>query len=93
MPTLGRGSTDYEQSFITIGQDATLKGVSIFYPDQPCLNQIPAVYPPSIYMNGSNAACQDVELLNSYIGIWAVQVNHNCFAQELEIINIRISPF
>lgn len=77
----GRGQTNETYSFITIGLDAALKGVVIYYDGQPCTNSLPAVYAPTIYMNGDNAAVEDVELLNSYIGIWAVAAARHYIAR------------
>eukprot|EP01084_Bolivina_argentea_P076561 138771_1 len=81
MPYYGRGQTNETHSFITISEDASLKGVVIYYPEQPCGNAAPAEYPPSIYMNAQNAACEDIELLNSYIGIWAVSAHRHYIAR------------
>ena len=81
MPTYGRGNTDLKNSFINVTEDATLKGVVIYYPDQPCQNEIPSEYPATIHMYGNNAAIQDIELLNSYIGVWAVEAHRHYIAR------------
>ena len=70
LPTFGQGSDSLTNSFITIGLNAAMKGFVIYYPKQICnTNTQPLIYPPTLYLNGSNAAIQDVELLNSWIGI------------------------
>ena len=92
MPMYGQGLTNESHSFITIGEDASLKGVVIYYPNQPCTNSIVRnKFPPSIYMNGQNAAIEDVELLNSYIGIWAVKAHRHYIARvQGQPINIGV---
>ena len=54
--------------FITIEENATLRGVSIFYPEQARAG-VPVPYPWTIAMRGNNPALLDVELLNPYNGI------------------------
>ena len=68
----GRKSNNISDSFITIGHSATLQGVTIFYPQQLCDGSVPVEYPPTIWMNQANSAVFDVELLNSWYGIYAV---------------------
>lgn len=70
MPRGGRGSEN-GSAFISVTEDCTLKGFTIFYPDQ-APNAAPAPYPWTIAMSGNNAAVQDVELLNPWNGISAV---------------------
>eukprot|EP01084_Bolivina_argentea_P280852 480381_1 len=81
MPTYGKGQINESHAFIQITEDASLKGVVIYYPEQKCQNTIPLVYAPTIYMHGNNAAIMDVELLNSYVGIWAVAAHRHYIAR------------
>jgi len=65
--TEGAGS-ESGPSFITLQNNATLKGVVIYYPDQdPAVE--PRAYPYAIAMRGKNSAVLDMELLNPYNGI------------------------
>jgi hypothetical protein len=59
--------------FITLGTNSTLKGVVLYYPEQPTA-EAPKPYPWAIAMRGKNPAVHDVELLNPYQGIDA---SHN----------------
>lgn len=54
--------------FITLNDNATLKGVVIYYPDQNPEEE-PQAYPWAIAMRGKNPAVLAVELLNPYNGI------------------------
>jgi hypothetical protein len=54
--------------FITLNDNATLKGVVIYYPEQDPAEE-PAAYPWTIAMRGKNPAVLAVELLNPYNGI------------------------
>ncbi len=58
--------------FITLNTNSTLKGVLVYYPDQP-VDDVPKPYPWCIAMRGKNPAVLDVELLNPYNGIDASQ--------------------
>eukprot|EP01084_Bolivina_argentea_P175517 303927_1 len=60
---------NYDTSFIIMQSSSTIKGFSIFYPDQKCNNK-PIVYPATILMTGQQIAIMDLELINSYIGIY-----------------------
>ena len=66
--------------FITLNANAKLQGVTIFYPEQ-LPNETPHSYPYSVAMVGNNAAVTDVELLNSFNGIWAVQAHRHYIAR------------
>jgi hypothetical protein len=57
--------------FITLNNNATLKGVVIYYPKQDPAAE-PEPYPWTIAMRGKNPAVLAVELLNSYNGIDAM---------------------
>lgn len=61
-----------DSPFITLNANAKLEGVVIFYPDQQA-SEAPHSYPYSVAMIGNNAAVTDVELLNSWNGIYAVE--------------------
>lgn len=54
--------------FITLHDNATLKGVVLYYPHQNPAGE-PAPYPWAIAMRGKNPAVLSVELLNPYNGI------------------------
>jgi len=57
--------------FIFLTDQATLRGVTLYYPEQ-CFDAQPHSYPWAIRMRGNNCAVLDVELLNPYKGIEAV---------------------
>ena len=65
--TENRGQED-GAPFITLNDNATLKGVVIYYPEQDPAEE-PAPYPWTITMRGKNPAVISVELLNPYNGI------------------------
>lgn len=58
--------------FVTVGGNAAIKGLMIYYPAQDP-HKTPVPYPWSICLKSgtNNAAVIDVELLNSYLGILA----------------------
>lgn len=64
--------TEDGPAFITLHQNATLKGVVVFYPDQ-IRDAEPKPYPWAIAMRGKNPAVLAVELLNPYNGIDATK--------------------
>lgn len=59
-------------AFLTLNTNSTLRGVVVYYPDQP-VDDVPRPYPWAIAMRGKNPAVLDVELLNPYRGIDASQ--------------------
>jgi hypothetical protein len=65
--TEGEG-TEGGAPFITLNNNATLKGVVIYYPNQDPATE-PKPYPYAIAMRGKNPAVIAVELLNPYNGI------------------------
>jgi hypothetical protein len=65
--TENRGKED-GSPFITLNDNATLKGVVLYYPDQNPEEE-PAAYPWAVAMRGKNPAVLAVELLNPYNGI------------------------
>jgi hypothetical protein len=68
----GRGHED-GPPFLTLNNNATLKGVVIYYPAQDPAEE-PAPYPWTIAMRGKNPAVLAVELLNPYN---AIDAQHN----------------
>jgi len=65
--TENQGKEDGEP-FITLGDNTTLKGVVLYYPNQNPDGE-PTPYPWAIAMRGKNPAVMSVELLNPYNGI------------------------
>ncbi len=63
----GAGSTN-NPPFITMGQNAALKGINLWYPNQNPNSITP--YPYTIALNG-NCVVQNVVLVNPYLGIQA----------------------
>ena len=79
MPRANQGN-ESAPAFITLNADCTLKGFVVYYPDQvPTAAPVP--YPYSIAMKGSNPAVMDVELLNAWNGIQAVQAPRHYIAR------------
>lgn len=77
-------------AFLTIQENSTLQGFSLYYPEQlPQGAAPPAPYPYCIAMRGNNPALLDVELLNPYQGIDASKnqraVIRNIHGQPLSI--------
>jgi hypothetical protein len=68
--SIGAGDESAEP-LITVGENSTLAGISIFYPDQNP-QASPTAYPWTISIIGNNATVRQVELINSYKGILAV---------------------
>ncbi len=58
--------------FITLTQNATLRGVVLYYPNQKADDE-PVPYPYAVAMRGNNPAVLQVELLNPYNGIDATR--------------------
>jgi hypothetical protein len=73
--TENRGKED-GPAFVTVNENATLKGVVLYYPDQKT-DEVPAKYPYAIALRGNNPAVLRVELLNPYNGIDATQNNRH----------------
>ena len=67
MPTADK-NTEEGEAFITINSNATLKGVSVYYPEQ-VRDSEPYKYPWTIAMRGFNPAIIDTELVNPYNAI------------------------
>jgi len=70
--TENRG-TEEGPPFITLNDNATLKGVVLYYPEQDPAEE-PAAYPWTIAMRGKNPAVLAVEMLNPYN---AIDAAHN----------------
>jgi len=65
-----------------MGEDCTLRGLVIYYPEQLWNSTSPPLqYPYAISMSGNNAAVEDVELLNPFNGISAVQAHRHYLAR------------
>lgn len=79
MPRGGRGSEN-GTAFITVSEDCTLRGVTVYYPDQ-VVDAAPQPYPWTITLAGNNAAVTDVELLNVWNGIQAVMAARHYIAR------------
>ena len=69
--TGGRGNED-GKPFLTINTNASVSGLTIYYPEQ-VMDGVPVAYPWTIAMRGKNPAAFDLELLNPYQGIDASQ--------------------
>lgn len=67
LATEGQGNED-GPPFILLNDNATLKGVVIYYPQQDPAEE-PKPYPWAIALRGKNPAVLSVELLNPYNGI------------------------
>jgi hypothetical protein len=68
MPRGGAGEEE-GPPFIALSGNATLQGVTIWYPDQKPDADQPTPYPYAIQMRGNNPSVIDVQLLNPYNGI------------------------
>jgi len=68
--SLGAGSEDGDP-LIIVGENSTLGGLAVYYPDQDP-QKTPVAYPWTISLRNNNATVRQVELINSYKGILAV---------------------
>ena len=80
MPTAGRGGDENGTSFIKIGSNAGVRGFSFWYPDS-AVDAAPASYPYTLDIVGEDSIVENVELLNSYNGIRAVQCPRHYIAR------------
>eukprot|EP00605_Chrysophyceae_sp_TOSAG23-4_P002014 GSChrysophyteH1.ASY1.ANO1.2229.1 assembled CDS len=80
MPTHSRDDEN-GTAFMTVTNNAAVRGFVVYYPDQRCDQLEPAAYPYSIKLNGDNASVQDVELLNSFNGISAINAGRHYIAR------------
>jgi len=89
--TGGRGSSSTDTAFITLAADATLAGVTIFYPEQHRGTGPPVPYPWTVALAGSNAALTDSLLLNSWNAINATLAPRHYIARvQGQPINIGL---
>lgn len=65
LASAGHGSEN-GPPFITLGTNSTLKGLTVFYPEQT--SDI-AAYPPTVQGNGDDCSLVDVLLINPYFGV------------------------
>jgi len=79
MPTANQGNAN-ATPFITVSHNAVVRGVIIYHPNQ-AVNTTPIAFPWSISLNGDNTAVTDIELLNSYLGIKAVNAARHYIAR------------
>jgi hypothetical protein len=90
MPTAGKGSED-GKPFITLQRDATIRGVVIYYPTQSKAKSVPAPFPWTVDMVSDNAAITDVECLNCWNFIRAVNSGRHYIARiQGQPINIGV---
>jgi hypothetical protein len=64
LPVGGAGDPD-GQAFITLGRNSTIRGLTIFYPDQTRTNP-PVAYPWTVRSSDDNASIVDVLMVNPY---------------------------
>ena len=102
MPTGGRGTScdvpvespnggiPCEEAFITLEATATVRGMIIYHPEQETV-QRPVPYPWTIIMKGDNAAATDLECLNSWNCVAAVQSSRHYIARVAgQALNIGV---
>jgi hypothetical protein len=70
LPTGGRNNAN-GTPFITLSEDSAIDGVTIYYPNQGPTG-VPVAYPWTIDMTGNNPAVTDIECLNCFNFIRAV---------------------
>eukprot|EP00937_MAST-01D_sp_MAST-1D-sp2_P000523 g523.t1 len=94
VPTGGRGAAcdlDCTRAFITITQNAALRGVAIWYATQESV-QLPVPFPWAVFLgdpdgaynagrSADNAAVTDVELLGAWNGVAAVAAHRHYIAR------------
>ena len=72
MPTGSAGNSN-GPNFITVGTNAALRNVTIYYPNQPMSTQAgwtaPTAYPPTINLAGRNGTVENVCGINPYMFI------------------------
>ncbi|XP_062517478.1 uncharacterized protein LOC134192746 isoform X2 [Corticium candelabrum] len=79
MPTGDKGNEN-GPPFISMTEDSTLHGVTIYYPNQPG-NQVPTPFPWTLSLSGNNVAVTDVECLNCFNAIRAVGAHRHYIAR------------
>lgn len=75
LATDGRGKED-AKPLISMAENAAVLGLCIFHPHQ-ATDGTPEAYPWTISMKGNNCTVENVELLNSWRGIRAVQAHRH----------------
>jgi hypothetical protein len=94
MPTQGKGvpcDINCTRAFVTVTENAVLRGFSIYYPEQEN-KKTPVAYPWTVFCgdpdkkynrggSADNAAVTDVELLGSWNGVAAVQAHRHYIAR------------
>lgn len=86
----GSRSNESATPLFTLQRDSALRGVTIFYPEQ-AVDKAPEPYPWSIDMVADNAAVEDVECLNCYNAIRAVNAGRHYIARvQGQPINIGL---
>lgn len=80
MPTEGRDDEN-APPFITANGNSVVRGLVIYHVDQRCDQDQPAAYPYSIMLQQDNPSVQDVELLNSWNGIQAINAGRHYIAR------------
>ena len=90
MPTAGKGSED-GKPFITLQRDATVRGAVIYYPTQSKAKSVPVPFPWTVDMVSDNAAITDIECLNCWNFIRAVNSGRHYIARiQGQPINIGV---
>jgi hypothetical protein len=90
MPRAGRNNAS-ATPFITMLEDTSVRGFSIIYPEVSP-NAAPVPYPFTIAMTAVNTAVEDVELLNSWNGISAVNAHRHYIARvQGQPVNLGLS--
>lgn len=87
LATSGKGNQD-ATPLISMAENSAVLGLCIFHPHQNA-NSTPVAYPWAISMKGNNCTVENVELLNTWYGIRAVQAHRhlirNVTGQPLKI--------
>lgn len=68
---------------ITLGQNAALEGVSIYYPNQSPTAGTPTGYPWAISFAGMDARVERIELVNPYKGIYVGNFSHRATVRDV----------
>jgi len=83
IPTQGRGvpcDLNCTDAFITVSENAAVRGLVIYYQEQETVNT-PVAYPWSLYLVANNAAVEDIELLGAWNGVAAVAAHRHYIAR------------
>lgn len=74
------GGVPCKTAFITLLIDSDLKGFVVYYPEQNH-QTTPVPYPWTIFMSGTNSAVQDLECLNCWDAVAAVNAGRHYIAR------------